>query len=85
MIMLASAVLIVPAAMAAVVVPFGFESGVPTFRQLFSVVLVLSPIILLIAGLGALFALQDRRWVKLAPLTAFAVAGLAQALFWSGI
>lgn len=79
-----SAMLIVPAAGAALVAPFGFESGVLGLRLLLSVILLLSPILLLLAALGALFALQDRRWIRGAPLSAFATACVANALFWNG-
>ena len=81
----ASVLLIPPAAMTAIVAPFGLDHRVPVLRQLFSIMLMLSPFLLLAAGVHAFLLIRADRQITIPPLVAFATAVSANALFWLGV
>jgi hypothetical protein len=72
------------AASAAIVAPFGLDSRAHPLTRLLSLLLIVSPLILLFAGIHALALVQTHGQMKMSPLVAFAVAAGADLFFWLG-
>ncbi len=80
-----SFLLVLPSAAAAMVAPFGLETGVPFLRMFLSAMLILGPFLLLFAGIYGAVLLRDNRRMTKTPLVAFVSAICANALFWLGV